>query len=63
MDPLKIKIPRQGKVNIDVLIGFLEKHLATLHFIYCDCSNFELSDRLLHEMKRMETVIEQLKKA
>ena len=59
---LKIQIPKpKGKVRLDVLIHFLERHMTHLYEVYHLTTNIDACDILLGQVSKLEVVLSQLK--
>jgi hypothetical protein len=59
---LRIQIPKpKGKVRLDVLIHFLERHLVHLHEVYTLSKNIDITNIMLAQITKLGTIIDQLK--
>jgi hypothetical protein len=48
------------KVNIKVLINILRQHVCRLHEMYVDEKDFGISERLMSEIIKIESVLAEL---
>lgn len=59
---LTIKIPKpKGKLNLPVLINFLQRHLVHLHEVYTLSNNIDITNIMLAQITKIESIIGQLK--
>jgi hypothetical protein len=59
---LTIKIPKpKGKLNLPVLINFLERHMTHLYEVYNLTTNIDATNILLGQITKLSTIIGQLK--
>ena len=61
MSDLRIQIPKpRGKLNLEVLINFLERHVAHLYEVYNLTTNIDASNILLAQITKLGIILEQL---
>ena len=61
MSDLRIQIPKpRGKLNLEVLINFLERHITHLYEVYNLTTNIDANNILLAQITKLGIILEQL---